>query len=139
MSNNLTWKKCFVSSWIQQPSLKNYRNLSIKQQTLDQLYQTVTNHNASWKHVAKIKLAFIETKVQERLVDHKNCHGNDKKEQTEDETYWTLSGVISSPIGCHKRYQYLTDIVLRNGDLRQCNQTTELLSIEARRVFYNVI
>ena len=65
-----------------------------------------------------IKLTFIETKVQERLVDHKNCHGNDKKEQTKHETYGALSCVISSPISCHKRYQYLTEIVLRNSDLR---------------------
>ena len=61
-----------------------------------------------------VSLTFVKAKIQKRLVNHKNSHGNNKKEQTECEAHRTLTGVISSPIGCRQRKQYFTDIKLRN-------------------------
>ena len=63
-------------------------------------------------HVALV--TFIKAKVQKRLVNHKNSHGNNKKEQAECETHGSLASVISSPIGSRKRKQYFTAVKLRN-------------------------
>ena len=58
-------------------------------------------------------LTFVQAKVQKRLINHKHCHGNNQKEQTECETHGTLTSIISSPICCCQRKQYLTEFELR--------------------------
>ena len=55
-------------------------------------------------------LAFIKSKVQKRLIYHKNGHSHHEKEQTECQTHGTFAGVVPSPVSCRQRIQNLTEL-----------------------------
>ena len=64
--------------------------------------------------IITIMITFVKAKVQKRLINHKNSHGNNEKEQSESEAHGPLSSIITSPIGCREREQHFTDVKLRN-------------------------
>ena len=55
-------------------------------------------------------LAFIKSKVQKRLINHKDSHSHHEKEQTECQTHRALASVIPSPISRRQRIQNLAEL-----------------------------